>query len=161
MEIQNTLFVVECTRAEILRRAKTARAKFSLKNISWNLPLTHVNSKSSKNQTTKQIFRRHEQAKKPEYLERILEAEHGTFTALIFGTNGCFGDECKRFLTLLAYKLSEKNGDTYCTVITWLRTLLSMEITRASLLCLRGSRTPFRHNQTDDVGLENMFSGIV
>ena len=52
-------------------------------------------------------------------------------------------------------------GDTYGTVITWLRTRLSMEITRASLLCLRGSRTPFRHYQTDDVGLENMFSGLV
>ena len=41
MEIQNTLFVVECTRAEILRRAKTARAKFALKNMSWNLPLNN------------------------------------------------------------------------------------------------------------------------
>ena len=40
MEIQNTLFVVECTRAEILRRAKIARAKFSIKNMSWNLPFT-------------------------------------------------------------------------------------------------------------------------
>ena len=127
----------------------------------FDVRVTHVNSKSSKNQTTKQIFRRHEQEKKREYLERVLEVEHGSFTPLIFGTNGGFGDECKRFLTLLAYKLSEKNGDTYGTVITWLRTRLSMEITRASLLCLRGSRTPFRHYQTDDVGLENMFSGLV
>ena len=38
MEIQNTLFVVECTRAEILPRAKIASAKFSIKNMSWNLP---------------------------------------------------------------------------------------------------------------------------
>ena len=45
------------------------------------------------------------------------------------------------------------------TVITCLRTRLSLEI-RASLLCLRGSRTPFRHYQTDDVRLENMFSGL-
>ena len=66
-----------------------------------------------------------------------------------------------RFLTLLAHKLSEKNGDTYGSVITWLRTRVSMEITRASLLCLRGSRTPFRHYQADDVGLENMFSDLV
>ena len=29
MEIQNTLFVVECTRAEILRRAKIARETFA------------------------------------------------------------------------------------------------------------------------------------
>ena len=55
-----------------------------------------------------------------------------------------FGEEeCKRFLSTLANKLSEKNNDTYGTVITWLRTRLPMETTRASLLCLRGSRTPF------------------
>ena len=39
MEIQNTLFVAECTRAKILRRAKIGRAKFFIKNMSWNLPL--------------------------------------------------------------------------------------------------------------------------
>ena len=33
-------FFVECTRAEILRRAKIARAKFALKTMSWNLPFT-------------------------------------------------------------------------------------------------------------------------
>ena len=40
MEIQNTHFVVECTRAEILREAKIVRAKFALKNMSWDLPLS-------------------------------------------------------------------------------------------------------------------------
>ena len=38
--MQNTLFVVECTRAELLHRAKVAREKFALKNMSWNLPFT-------------------------------------------------------------------------------------------------------------------------
>ena len=38
MEIQNTLFVVECNLAKKLRRAKIARVKFSIKNMSWNLP---------------------------------------------------------------------------------------------------------------------------
>ena len=110
-----------------------------------------------KTKRDKQTFRRHEQAKK-----RIFEVQNGTFTQLIFGTNGGFGDKFKRILTLLKYKRSgKKNGYTYGTVITWLRKHLSMEITRESLLCLRGSRTPFRHYQADDVGLENMFSGLV
>ena len=39
MEIQNTLFVVECTLAEILRRAKIGREKFALKIMSWYLPM--------------------------------------------------------------------------------------------------------------------------
>ena len=51
------------------------------------------------------IFRRHEEAKKLEYLERVLEVEHGSFTCLIFGTNGSFGEECKQFLSTFATKL--------------------------------------------------------
>ena len=125
------------------------------------LGVTHVNSKSSKNQTTKQIFNSYEKAKKREYLQRVLEIEHGTFTPLIFGTNGGYGGECQMFLSQLAHKLSEKNGSSYGDTITWLRTRLSMEITRASLLCLRGSRTPFRQYQTDDIQFENMFGGLV
>lgn len=78
------------------------------------------------------------------YLHRTLEIEHGRFTPLIVGTNGGVGNECSKFLTMLAKKLSEKNNENYGTVITWLRTRLSMEITRALLLYLRGSRVPFR-----------------
>ena len=46
-----------------------------------------------------------EEAKKLEYLERVLEVEHGSFTPLIFGTNGGFGEECKQFLSTFATKL--------------------------------------------------------
>ena len=39
----------------------------------FDVRVTHVNSKSSKNLKTAQTFRRHEDAKKREYLERVLE----------------------------------------------------------------------------------------
>ena len=37
----------------------------------------------AKNVKTSQVFRRHEEAKKREYLDRILQIEHGSFTPLI------------------------------------------------------------------------------
>ena len=77
-------------------------------------------------------------------MERVLEIEHDTFTPLVFGTNGGVRNECSKFINVLAKQLAEKQNDDYETVITWLRARLSMEITRASLLCLRGSRIPFR-----------------
>ena len=94
-------------------------------------------------------------------MERVLEIEHDTFTPLVFGTNGGVRNECSKFINVLAKQLAEKQNDDYETVITWLRARLSMEITRASLLCLRGSRIPFRRYQTDDLHLENVNCRVV
>ena len=85
----------------------------------------------------------------------LLEVEHGSFTPLIFGTNGGFGQQCSKFLKELARKLSEKTDNDYGNVITWLRTRISMEIIRSSLLCLRGSRSPFRCYLVEDICLDN------
>ena len=104
------------------------------------------------------LFRRHDDAEKREYLHRVLNVEHATFTPLVFGTNGGVGEECKKFLSELARKISELQGDRYEIVINWLRTRLSMELTRASLLCLRGSRVPFRAYSADDPTLDYLLS---
>ena len=122
----------------------------------FDVRITHVNSKSAKNQKTAEIFRKHENAKKREYLDRVLQVEHGSFTPLIFGTNGGLGNECSRFLKELAQKLCIKTENDYPNVMTWLRTRISMEITRSSLLCLRGSRSPFRSYDLDDIHLDNV-----
>ena len=52
--------------------------------------------------------------------------------------------------------LTKKQNDEHGTVIGWLRTRLSMKITRASVLCLRGLRIPLIAYQTDDLHLENV-----
>ena len=67
----------------------------------------------------------------------------GSFTPLVFGTNGVMGADCNFFLKRLAEKLSEKNEEPYHITITWIRTLLSFEILRSVHTCVRGSRTPF------------------
>ena len=40
--------------------------------------VTHVNSTSNQNKPTSKIFREQENEKKRQYLQRVLEAEHGT-----------------------------------------------------------------------------------
>ena len=67
----------------------------------------------------------------------------GSFTPLVFGTNGGMGADCNCFLKHLAGELSEKNEEPYHITITWIRTLLSFEILRSVHTCVRGSRTPF------------------
>ena len=70
--------------------------------------------------------------------------EMGSFTPLVFGTNGGMGNECQRFLNHLADKIAQKDTEPYHVVITWLRTQISFELLRSVHACVRGSRTPFR-----------------
>ena len=75
--------------------------------------------------------------------------ERGTFTPLVMGTNGEMGEECSRFLSQLANKLAAKQNETYNTVITWIRTKLSYELLRSVVLCVRGSRIPYKSGQRE------------
>ena len=81
-----------------------------------------------------------EKEKKRKYQQRVIDVEMGSFTPLVFGTNGGMGKECKLFLSNLADKLSRKNGDFYASAISWLRTRISFEILRTV------HRTPFHKN---------------
>ena len=92
--------------------------------------------------------------KKRTYLDRVLNIEHGTFTPLIFGTNGGYGKEAGDFLRILANKISEKGGEQYATITAWLRTKLSFEILKSALLCIRGSRTIFKRSNYEDYVLD-------
>ena len=71
----------------------------------------------------------------------------GTFTPLVFGTNGGMGLDCQNFLRTLANKLSSKNNEPYGSVISWLRIQLSFAILRTVHRCVRGSRYPFKSRE--------------
>ena len=119
----------------------------------------HVNWQSNSDKTTSKIFHQHEQAKRREYNERVLEIEHGTFTPLVFGTNGGMGQECPRFVSALAKKLAEKQSEDYPVVMSWLRIRTSFVILRSVILYVRGSRKPFRvrdEHLGDDLRLNNI-----
>ena len=46
----------------------------------FDIRVTHVNSSSQTGKATSTIFRAHEMEKKREYLQRVLDIEHGAFT---------------------------------------------------------------------------------
>ena len=113
--------------------------------VSWSYSIfdvrvTHVNSKCNQGKATSTNFKEQEEEKKWKYQQRVLDVEMGSFTPLVFGTNGGMGADCNRFLKRLAEKLSKKSEEI---TITWIRTLLSFEILRWEHTCARGSRTPF------------------
>ena len=112
----------------------------------FDVRVTHVNSTCNENKSTESIFMEHEKEKKRKYQQRVIDVEMGSVTPLIFGTNGGMGKECKLFLSNLADKLSRKNGESYASAISWLRTRISFEILRSVHTCVRGSRSPFHKN---------------
>ena len=130
----------------------------------FDVCVTHVNAPSQKKQETKVTFHRHEERKKRNYMERCLYVEHATFTPLVIGTNGGMGDECEKFLFKnLAELLAKKDGEEYSDVMMSLRTMLSFQVLRAAVLCVRGSRRPWSQNSSklsSDFGLSLFEAGL-
>ena len=110
----------------------------------FDVRVTHVNCKCYQSNPTSEVFKEQEEEKKRKYQQRVLDVEMGSFTPLVFGTNGGMGNECQRFLKHLADKIAQKDTEPYHVVITWLRTQISFELLRSVHACVRGSRTPFR-----------------
>ena len=54
----------------------------------FNVRVTHVNSKCNQRKPTSTIFKEQEDEKKQKYQKRVLNVEMGSFTPLVFGTNG-------------------------------------------------------------------------
>ena len=59
--------------------------------------VTYVNSRSNQDKPTAMIFKEQENEKKRKYQQRVLDVEMGSFTPLVFGTNGGMGVKCQMF----------------------------------------------------------------
>ena len=113
-------------------------------------------AQSYSNQTLKAAHRSNEKSKKRNYVERILEVQHGTFTPLVFTCLGGMSIECAHFYNRLAEKISEKRNISIGKARTWVRTKLIFSLLRSTNLCIRGSRTrkQFAHNRLADTDIQ-------
>ena len=105
----------------------------------FDVRVMHVNSKCYQSKPTSDVFKEQEEEKKRKYQHRVLDVEMGSFTPLVFGTNGGMGNECQQFLKHLADKIAQKDTEPYHVVITWLRTQILFELLRSIHACVRGS----------------------
>ena len=107
----------------------------------FDVRIWHPNADAYKNLTSEQIYKLHENDKKRLYSSRVLEAEWGTFTPLVFITTGGMSDECQCYHGSLVELLAVKKQESYASTITWIRTGVLFGILRSALVCLRGSRS--------------------
>lgn len=94
----------------------------------------------------KRCFQKNEVEKKRQYNERVLQVENGTFTPLVFATNGAMGPECQAFYKRLAEMVAEKRGIPISTATKVIRTKISFSLVRSTLRCIRGSRSTARQD---------------
>ena len=109
------------------------------------------NSESYLAQTLAQLYNQHENQKKRQYLNRVLQVEKGSFSPLVFTTTGGMAPEAIRFLKRVAEKISAKTREKYSQVMNNIRTRISFEIMRSVLVAVRGVRGKIRQAKADPI----------
>ena len=80
--------------------------------------------------------------------------ENGTFTPLVFSVHGGMGQECRMFYKRLSSLLSEKRGENYSMVASWVRTRTSFSLLRSALMSIRGTRHRYYQPTVAEVDIE-------
>ena len=80
------------------------------KSAFFDVRVCHPNADSYRDLTPKQIYKKHENEKKRQYAERVMEIEQGTFTPLVFTTTGGMVDECVKYHSRLAELIAQFTG---------------------------------------------------
>ena len=119
-------------------------------NSFFDLCITNADADSNKERTVAAVLRSREQAKKTQYNQRIMDIDHGTFTPLILTIKGVMGHECEKFFKTLAEKLAKKKGERYEEIMRYIRIKVSFLVTKAALLCLRGTRVNTKSKVTEE-----------
>ena len=100
----------------------------------------HPQAPSNSDKNLYQMYHSHENEKKRQYLDRVLQVEKASLTPLVFSTTGGMGGEAERFFKHLASKISNKTGQRYCDNVAFIRRRLRFDLLKTCLISLRGFR---------------------
>ena len=90
---------------------------------------------------------KHERQKKLQHSDRINQVDRGSFTPLVFATNGRCAPESTIFLKALSTQLHDKSRDVpYADIIRLLRYRISLYLVLWQITCFRGLRAPYRRS---------------
>ena len=109
------------------------------KSAFFDVRVCHPNADSYRDLTPKQIYKKHENEKKRQYAERVMEIEQGTFTPLVLTTTEL---------------IANTKGESYSSAISWIRAKLSFAIVRFAIIFLRSSRSRIRQPDFVDLDLQ-------
>ena len=105
-------------------------------DVLFDVRVFYPNTFSNRSTVVSSIYRRHEQAKKREYGQRVHDVEHGMFTPLVLSSNGGRGKEATTFYKCLTDMIAQKRQHPYSTVMGWLRCRLSFASLKSYIMCI-------------------------
>ena len=114
----------------------------------FDVRITHPKASLLSRREVLRQLKGNEREKKRQYAQRVNTVDHGSFTPLVFATNGMVAPECSFFLKSLVNVIVERNADlTYATVMNRLRCKLSFCLLRWSITSLRGCRASYHRSR--------------
>ena len=109
----------------------------------FDIRVTDTDAKSYLTHSPNQVLAQAEKDKKLKYGSSC-EERRAVFTPLCVSVDGLFGKEKEHFVKRIGQSLSLKWDKNYSQVMGWIQARLLFAILRATVLCLRGSRTKLR-----------------
>ena len=85
-----------------------------------------------------EMYISHENEKKTEYLQRVVQIEKASFTPLVFSTSGGMGKEADKFIRKVAEKISLKRKEHYSIVVNFLRRRYRFDLLKTCVISMRG-----------------------
>ena len=105
-----------------------------------DIRVLHPNCDAYINKDIKKVYEIHEKEKKRAYNERVIQLEQGCFVPVVFSTFGGMGDEASNFHKCLAQRIAKRRGETYSSVMNYVRTRLRFCLLKSVLTSIRGVR---------------------
>ena len=134
-----TFSLNSANKSEEARADISARGVFQpMDKVFFDVRIFHPASAS--NSSVADPFLNHEQQKKREYNQRIIDVEKASFVPLVYSTCGGEGKEAAAFNKRLALLLSAKRNLSYSDAISYVRRRIRFSILQTTLLALRGYR---------------------
>ena len=105
-----------------------------------DIKVFHPNCASYVDKDIDQLYVQHENMKKRDYRERVLNVEHGSLTPIVFTTSGGAGPEANKHHKRIAQLMALKKKGEYSVIIQYIRTRLRFNLLRSILVAIRGER---------------------
>ena len=130
-------------RGDLLVRGLWSKGKYCVIDVR----ITDINNKTQRNTKPESVLKKHENEKKNKYLKACTEYRRD-FTPFVLSTEGLLGREAKALLKHIAKLIAEKWDRPFSIISSYVKTRISIAITRAQHQCIRGARTSAKANST-------------